>query len=363
LTMAGLPVWATHPATPSPSSPGRRRRPSPWRPRASSKASSCFSSSTMSIGPGLGGMSCWILAMISSITLRGSRMEFAVLTMSVRMAGAWWSASGRGQVAAAGRRTLLLPRPQVGLTAAGAGSPGRQASTAKSNPRLRARRSAGGSGRDEEDPHGRRPATLRSERAARGGQRAPFLRADPRNASRARRQVAPSRGSDRRARLARSARCRDFWPRTPTTTAAAISRAHHVRRCSVAAPFVPTARPPPPAAGARLRNSLKEPSGRTSIDWPFTVRVAPAGSVPSPARRCPWGSAAPGRAGVGAFGRPWAIVKREVSEKQPAVRPCPPRPLASSGPEVQAAQLHGEGCQFLSSTSGLLIAEVVPTTT
>jgi hypothetical protein len=61
----------------------------PFSPRASSKASSCFSSSTISIDQASEGMSCWILAMISSITLRGSRMEFAVFTMSVRIASRW----------------------------------------------------------------------------------------------------------------------------------------------------------------------------------------------------------------------------------------------------------------------------------
>ena len=80
---------ATQPAMPSPIFTRKTETSLPFSPRASSKVSSCFSSSTISMDQASEGMSCWILAMISSMTLRGSRMEFAVFTMSVRMARRW----------------------------------------------------------------------------------------------------------------------------------------------------------------------------------------------------------------------------------------------------------------------------------
>ena len=51
-----------------------RRRPCPSRPGPARRSAPCFSSSTISIDQASEGMSCWILAMISSMTLRGSRI-------------------------------------------------------------------------------------------------------------------------------------------------------------------------------------------------------------------------------------------------------------------------------------------------
>jgi hypothetical protein len=85
LTMVGSPVCATQPAIPSPTLTRNTATSLPFSPRASSKVSSCFSSSSMRMDQASEGISSWTLAMISSMILRGSRMEFAVFTMSVRI--------------------------------------------------------------------------------------------------------------------------------------------------------------------------------------------------------------------------------------------------------------------------------------
>jgi hypothetical protein len=85
LTMVGSPVCATQPAIPSPTLTRKTATSLPFSPRASSKVSSCFSSSSMRIDQASEGISSWTLAMMSSMILRGSRIEFAVFTMSVRM--------------------------------------------------------------------------------------------------------------------------------------------------------------------------------------------------------------------------------------------------------------------------------------
>ena len=84
-TMVGSPVCATQPAIPSPTLTRNTATSLPFSPRASSKVSSCFSSSSIRMDQASDGISSWTLAMISSMILRGSRMEFAVFTMSVRI--------------------------------------------------------------------------------------------------------------------------------------------------------------------------------------------------------------------------------------------------------------------------------------
>jgi hypothetical protein len=87
----------------------------------------------MSIDQASDGMSCWIFPMISSMTLRGSRIELAVFTMSVRMARRLAVAGGRAPgVASDVRPTRQAMRWPT--TSAGEGSPGPTDARWKSNP-------------------------------------------------------------------------------------------------------------------------------------------------------------------------------------------------------------------------------------
>ena len=188
-TIVGLPVWATQPATPSPILTRNVETSLPFSPSASSKASSCFSSSTISIDQASEGMSCWILAMISSITLRGSRIELAVFTMSVRMASRWavcfsWRPSRRRAAAPRGAR-----RPRGGPAPRGrrvARAPGAEVEVEPQarGPAQRARRR----GAAETPPTGLAGSARRAPRAALPG---------------ARRRARPARRRSPRGRAAR----------------------------------------------------------------------------------------------------------------------------------------------------------------
>jgi hypothetical protein len=69
-----------HPARDALAHPDRKVETSlAFSPSASSKVSSWVSSSTIRMDHASEGMSCWIFAMISSMSLRGSRIELAVL--------------------------------------------------------------------------------------------------------------------------------------------------------------------------------------------------------------------------------------------------------------------------------------------
>ena len=134
LTIAGLPVSATQPATPSPILGLSAATSRPFAPSAASKTSSCFSSSTISSDQASEGISWRIFSTTSSITLRGSRIELAVFTTSVRIA------SRRAEVCVARgrppprRSPARRPPRRCASTASGGGSALPQASTTKSSP-------------------------------------------------------------------------------------------------------------------------------------------------------------------------------------------------------------------------------------
>jgi len=180
-TMAGLPHWATQPATPSPIFRRRVVTSRALAPSAASNTSSCFSSSTIISDHASDGMSSRIFSTTSSITLRGSRIEFAVFTTSVRMAR-------RRAVVREG--DLWLPRlaarralPRWASTASGEGSDALQASTTKSSPSRRTCRRAWASGAIAIPPTGRPGTARRTAATARDGVRASTGRRAPAKAT------------------------------------------------------------------------------------------------------------------------------------------------------------------------------------
>ncbi len=173
LTIAGSPDCATQPATPSPILSRKAVTSRPLAPRAASNTSSCFSSSTISRDQASDGISWRIFSTTSSITLRGSRIELAVFTTSVRMASrldeVW-------PTAAAARP--LRPAPgwapsRCASTAAGHGSEGCQASSRKSSASRSMRRRARASGESASPPSGRPGSARRSRRTRLGEVRRP----------------------------------------------------------------------------------------------------------------------------------------------------------------------------------------------
>ena len=133
------------------------------------------------------GMSCWILAMISSMTLRGSRMELAVFTMSVRMASRWavllsWrrhllpAGRGRSRERAASRWASTSQRGRI------AGAPGAEVEVEAEA--ARAAQDAAASQRREMLPTGLRGSAARSACRSRGAARAAQLHQRPLEAPR-----------------------------------------------------------------------------------------------------------------------------------------------------------------------------------
>ncbi len=177
-TIAGLPLWATQPATPSPIFSRRADTSRAFAPSAASNTSSCFSSSTIMSDHASEGMSWRIFSTTSSMTLRGSRIEFAVLTTSVRMArrrAVVWGGEVFSPPRARGRRAP----ERWASTASGRGSAGRQASTTKSRPRRWICRSARASGATASPPTGRPGSARRTALTARGDVRASTGRRAP----------------------------------------------------------------------------------------------------------------------------------------------------------------------------------------
>ncbi len=180
-TIAGLPLWATQPATPSPIFSRTAETSRAFAPSAASNTSSCFSSSTIISDQASEGMSCRIFSTTSSMTLRGSRIELAVLTTSVRMARRRAVVWG-GEVPSPRPRAERRAASRWARTVAGRGSEGRQASTTKSRPRRWICRSARASGATARPPTGRPGRARRTALTARGdvrpstGRRAPAKR-------------------------------------------------------------------------------------------------------------------------------------------------------------------------------------------
>jgi hypothetical protein len=168
LTMVGFPVLATQPAMPSPILTRKADTSLPFSPRASSKVSSWRASSTMSMDQASEGMSCWMRAMIVSMSFRGSRMELAFLTMSVRMVSrcdvflSWCAMSSRRVLAPPPRRAA---RTQASTSLAG-GSPLAQEPRWKSKPSPRERSRTAWSPRREREPTGEPGRALRRPRTA-----------------------------------------------------------------------------------------------------------------------------------------------------------------------------------------------------
>src|SRR6266446_666044 len=231
-TIVGLPVWATQPAIPSPILIRNAETSFPLAPRASSKASSCFSSSTISMDQASEGMSCWIFSMISSITLRGSRMELAVLTMSVRMARRL--AVRRRASPTSRRRPSPLPWRALSRrasTAPGGGSPGRQASIRKSRPSRSALRTWLAFGRWQRAPTGRPGTARRTARTVSGPTPRPISSSAPSNGPLAPTGgdpgpglVGPGRGKNAYSRAPRSPLRRRFKEGPPHTATRATSK-------------------------------------------------------------------------------------------------------------------------------------------
>src|SRR5262249_53434054 len=182
LTIAAFPVCATQPATPSPILIRNAETSLPLAPSASSKASSCFSSSTISIDHASEGMSCWIFSMISSMTLRGSRIEFAVFTMSVRIARRFVVVL-RARLTSRpwGPRSPARAERRCASTDSGVGSFGPHASMRKSNPARAARRSTAGAGRTRMPPTGFPGSARRAARRCAGRNRRPYSMSAPSN--------------------------------------------------------------------------------------------------------------------------------------------------------------------------------------